>query len=208
MDCATDFILEGARGLRDSWRASRYDTFRFARGYVDAGPSGNSGASRTAHSGRIQYPGTMAMSDSTQHELGFPGSRRGNLHFRRGIYLLPSLMTVANMVCGFYAVMSTLKGEVADLDNAAKAIGFAIVFDSFDGFVARATGTSSEFGKQFDSHADMVMFVIAPAVLSFYWGVREVLPSGLVDIRRIHEIGWWGGVAFAVSCPWRMARGN
>jgi len=148
------------------------------------------------------------MSDSTQHELGFPGSRRGNLHFRRGIYLLPSLMTVANMVCGFYAVMSTLKGEIADLDNAAKAIGFAIVFDSFDGFVARATGTSSEFGKQFDSLADMVSFGIAPAVLAFSWGVRGILPSELVDIRRIHEIGWWVGLAFAVSCAWRLARFN
>ncbi len=103
------------------------------------------------------------MNNFEQHELGFPGSRRANLRLRRGIYLLPSLLTVANMVCGFYAVMSTLKGELADLDTAAKAIGFAIVFDSFDGFVARATGTSSEFGKQFDSLADMVSFGIAPA---------------------------------------------
>jgi CDP-diacylglycerol---serine O-phosphatidyltransferase len=148
------------------------------------------------------------MSDSTQHELGFPGARRANLRLRRGIYLLPSLMTVANMVCGFYAVMSTLKGEAADLDNAAKAIGFAIVFDSFDGFVARATGTSSEFGKQFDSLADMVSFGVAPAVLAFSWGVRNILPSDLVDIRRIHELGWWVGLAFAVSCAWRLARFN
>jgi CDP-diacylglycerol--serine O-phosphatidyltransferase len=150
----------------------------------------------------------MAMSDSTQHELGFPGTRGGKLHLRRGIYLLPSLMTVANMVCGFYAVMSTLKGELSDLDNAAKAIGFAIVFDSFDGFVARATGTSSEFGKQFDSLADMVSFGIAPAVLAFSWGVRGILPSDLVDIRRLHELGWWVGLAFAVSCAWRLARFN
>jgi len=74
--------------------------------------------------------------------------------------------------------------------------------------VARATGTSSEFGKQFDSLADMVSFGIAPAVLAFSWGVREILPSELVDIRRIHEIGWWVGLAFAVSCAWRLARFN
>jgi CDP-diacylglycerol--serine O-phosphatidyltransferase len=148
------------------------------------------------------------MSNFEQHELGFPGSRGANLRLRRGIYILPSLLTVANMVCGFYAVMSTLKGELSDLDNAAKAIGFAIVFDSFDGFVARATGTSSEFGKQFDSLADMVSFGIAPAVLAFTWGVRGILQSGLVDIRRIHEIGWWVGLAFAVCCAWRLARFN
>jgi len=102
----------------------------------------------------------------------------------------------------------TLKGELSDLDTAAKAIGFAIVFDSFDGFVARATGTSSEFGKQFDSLADMVSFGIAPAVLAFTWGVRGILPSELVDIRRIHEIGWWVGLAFAICCAWRLARFN
>jgi CDP-diacylglycerol--serine O-phosphatidyltransferase len=126
------------------------------------------------------------MSNSEQHELGFPGTRGANLRLRRGIYLLPSVLTVANLVCGFYAVMSTLKGELSDLDAAAKAIGFAIVFDSFDGFVARVTGTSSEFGKQFDSLADMVSFGIAPAVLAFTWGVRGILQSDLVDIRRIH----------------------
>jgi CDP-diacylglycerol--serine O-phosphatidyltransferase len=148
------------------------------------------------------------MNNFEQHELGFPGSRAGNLRLRRGIYLLPSLLTVANMVCGFYAVMSTLKGELSDLDNAAKAIGFAIVFDSFDGFVARATGTSSEFGKQFDSLADMVSFGIAPAALAFTWGVHGILASDIVDIRRIHEIGWWVGLAFAVCCAWRLARFN
>jgi CDP-diacylglycerol--serine O-phosphatidyltransferase len=148
------------------------------------------------------------MSNFEQHELGFPGSRAANLRLRRGIYLLPSLLTVANMVCGFYAVMSTLKGELSDLDNAAKAIGFAIVFDFFDGFVARATGTSSEFGKQFDSLADMVSFGIAPAVLAFTWGVRGILQSDVVDIRRVHEIGWWVGLAFAVCCAWRLARFN
>lgn len=148
------------------------------------------------------------MNNFEQHELGFPGSRAANLRLRRGIYLLPSLLTVANMVCGFYAVMSTLKGELSDLDNAAKAIGFAIVFDSFDGFVARATGTSSEFGKQFDSLADMVSFGIAPAVLAFTWGVRGILQSDVVDIRRVHEIGWWVGLAFAVCCAWRLARFN
>jgi len=148
------------------------------------------------------------MSDFEQHELGFPGSRRPNLKLRRGIYILPASMTVANMLCGFYAVMATLKGGGTDLDNAAKAIGLAIVFDTFDGFVARATGTSSEFGKQFDSLADMVSFGIAPAVLAFTWGVRGISESDFLDIRRLHQIGWWVALSFVICCAWRLARFN
>ena len=148
------------------------------------------------------------MSEFEQQELGFPGRRRPNLQLRRGIYLLPSMMTVANMLCGFYAIMSTLKGSGADLDNAGKAIGLAILFDSLDGFVARATGTSSEFGKQFDSLADMVSFGIAPAVLAFTWGVRGILETEFLDIRRIHEIGWWVALVFVICCAWRLARFN
>jgi CDP-diacylglycerol--serine O-phosphatidyltransferase len=94
------------------------------------------------------------------------------------------------------------------LDNAAKAIGFAILFDSFDGFVARATGTSSEFGKQFDSLADMVSFGIAPAALAFTWGVRGIAESDFLDIRRLHQIGWWVALVFVICCAWRLARFN
>jgi CDP-diacylglycerol--serine O-phosphatidyltransferase len=148
------------------------------------------------------------MSDFEQHELGFPGTRRASTKLRRGIYLLPALMTVANMLCGFYAVMATLKGGGTDLDNAAKALGFAILFDSFDGFVARATGTSSEFGKQFDSLADMVSFGIAPAVLAFAWGVRGIAETTFLDIRKLHEIGWWVVLTFVICCAWRLARFN
>jgi CDP-diacylglycerol---serine O-phosphatidyltransferase len=150
----------------------------------------------------------MEMNEFEQHELGFPGTRKANLRLRKGIYLLPSAMTVANMLCGFYAVMSTLRGGVTDLDNAAKAIGFAIVFDSFDGFVARATGTSSEFGKQFDSLADMVSFGIAPAALAFTWGVRGIAETDLLDIRKLHQIGWWVALSFVICCAWRLARFN
>jgi len=148
------------------------------------------------------------MNNFEQHELGFPGARRANLKLRRGIYLLPSSLTVANMLCGFYAVMATLKGGGTDLDNAAKAIGLAILFDSFDGFVARATGTSSEFGKQFDSLADMVSFGIAPAALAFAWGVRGIAETEFLDIRRLHQIGWWVALSFVICCAWRLARFN
>ena len=143
------------------------------------------------------------MSDFEQHELGFPGTRRTGLKLRRGIHLLPAFMTVGNMLCGFYAVMATVKGGSTDYDNAAKALGVAIVFDSFDGFVARATGTSSEFGKQFDSLADMVSFGIAPAVLGFAWGVRGIAETSFLDIRKLHEIGWWVALTFVICCAWR-----
>jgi CDP-diacylglycerol--serine O-phosphatidyltransferase len=148
------------------------------------------------------------MSDFEQHELGFPGSRRANLRLRRGIYLLPSFLTVANLLCGFYAIMSTLRGGITDLDNASKAIGMAIVFDSFDGFVARATGTASEFGKQFDSLADIVSFGIGPAVLAFTWGIHGISETPFLDVRHIHAIGWWVALSFVVCCAWRLARFN
>jgi CDP-diacylglycerol--serine O-phosphatidyltransferase len=83
-----------------------------------------------------------------------------NHRLRRGVYLLPSAFTVGNLLCGFYAVLATVKGGIVDLDYASRAIGLAIVFDAFDGFVARATHTNTEFGKQFDSLADMVSFDI------------------------------------------------
>lgn len=148
------------------------------------------------------------MNEYEQHELGFPGTHRANLRLRRGIYLLPSLLTVSNLLCGFYAVMATLKGGSTDIDNAAKAIGVAIVFDSFDGFVARATRTSSEFGKQFDSLADMVSFGIAPAALAFSWGVRGIAETDFLDIRKLHQIGWWVALWFVICCAWRLARFN
>lgn len=127
---------------------------------------------------------------------------------RRGIYLLPSFFTVLNLGCGYYAVLATLKGEVQDLDNAAKAIGLAILFDSLDGRIARMTGTNSEFGKQFDSLADIVSFGIAPAVLAFAWGVRGLLESEAAQARNLYQLGWVVMFAFVLSCAWRLARFN
>jgi CDP-diacylglycerol--serine O-phosphatidyltransferase len=74
--------------------------------------------------------------------------------------------------------------------------------------VARATGTSSEFGKQFDSLADMVSFGIAPAALAFTWGVRGIAETDRLDIRRLHQIGWWVALVFVICCAWRLARFN
>src|ERR1700682_4027490 len=110
-----------------------------------------------------------------QHEIPFKEKRFRGQKFRRGVYLLPSLFTAANLLCGYYAVVASLVGGAEQFDHAAKAIGLAILFDSMDGRVARMTGTNTEFGVQLDSLADVCSFGIAPAVMAYAWGVRSLL---------------------------------
>src|SRR5258708_2530524 len=140
------------------------------------------------------------MNEDSQQDFGFSDVR--NHRLRRGIYLLPSAMTVANLLCGFYAILATVKGGVTDLDNASRAIGLAILFDALDGFVARATKTNTEFGKQFDSLADMVSFGIAPAILAFSWGARTMLESEAVEGYHVYQLAWLVSLAFAVCGAW------
>ena len=127
---------------------------------------------------------------------------------RRGVYILPGIFTVANLLCGYYAVLATLEGAPSDLDNAARAIGIAILFDSLDGRVARAMGTNSEFGKQFDSLADVVSFGIAPAFLAYVWGVRAMAAFESPQALHLVQLGWLIGFFFVVCCAWRLARFN
>jgi CDP-diacylglycerol---serine O-phosphatidyltransferase len=146
------------------------------------------------------------MKETDQHEFGFIEPR--NRRLRRGVYLLPGAFTVGNLLCGFYAILATVKGGVVDFDYAARAIGFAILFDAFDGFVARATHTSTEFGKQFDSLADMVSFGIAPAILAYTWGVRTIAQSDAPQAHHIYDLAWVVSLAFTLCCAWRLARFN
>lgn len=148
------------------------------------------------------------MGDFAQHEIPFEGRRFRNPKLRRGIFLLPSLFTVANMLCGYYAVVASLMGGADDFDRAAKAIGFAILFDSLDGRVARLTGTNTEFGVQFDSLADVISFGIAPAVLAYAWGFRSLPERGSALIQQIGEFAWVMCLVFAICCAWRLARFN
>src|ERR1700760_3061188 len=108
MDCATNRRLEERRRRGDARRASGYDTVRFAGGYLVAEERGNIGEDRRSRFRRIERSGPLEMNNFKQHELGFPGGH-ANRQLRRGIYLVPSVLTVANMLCGFYAVMATLK---------------------------------------------------------------------------------------------------
>jgi CDP-diacylglycerol---serine O-phosphatidyltransferase len=143
-----------------------------------------------------------------QHEIPFSGRRVRNPLRRRGIFLLPSLFTGANLLCGYYAVVASLSGSWEDFDHAAKAIGLAILFDSIDGRVARMTGTNTEFGVQFDSLADVVSFGIAPAVMAFAWGVKT-LPDQLSQLFEfVSKLGWVCCLAFLICCAWRLARFN
>ena len=113
---------------------------------------------------------------------------------RRGIYFLPSLFTVANIFAGFYSIVSSMKG---DLELAAILIGWAILLDTLDGRVARMANATSEFGKQFDSLADVVSFGVAPGVLAYTWALN-LWP----------RIGWLACFLFLICGLMRLARFN
>jgi CDP-diacylglycerol---serine O-phosphatidyltransferase len=113
---------------------------------------------------------------------------------RRGAYLLPSLLTLGNLGCGYACIVFALRN---DFDQAAMLIGIAVVLDMLDGRVARLTGTSSAFGVEFDSMADVVSFGIAPAVLCFAWGLQQ-----------FGQAGWAAGFLFLAGAAIRLARFN
>jgi len=131
-----------------------------------------------------------------------------NHRLRRGVYILPSAFTVANLLCGYYAVLATLDGRAVDFNNAAGAIGFAYLFDSMDGRVARAMGTESAFGREFDSLADVVSFGIAPAFLAYAWGIHAIPLSGAPEALHLIQLGWLVGFFYVACCAWRLARFN
>ena len=96
---------------------------------------------------------------------------------RKGMYILPSLFTAANIAMGYYAILQVTHANAAEpwhFDFAAKAIGFAVLFDGLDGRIARMTRTSSNFGRELDSLADVITFGVAPALLAWMWGFRQL----------------------------------
>src|SRR5258708_30765525 len=148
------------------------------------------------------------MTEPEQHEMPFIEKRTRRARLRRGIFLIPSLFTVANLLCGYYASIAALVGGKEDFDHAAKAIGLAILFDSMDGRIARMTGTNTEFGVQFDSLADGVSFGIAPSVLAYAWGVRSLPGQDTGVVQQLGEMGWVLCLWFLICCAWRLARVN
>jgi CDP-diacylglycerol--serine O-phosphatidyltransferase len=141
--------------------------------------------------------------------------RRG---IKKGLYLIPSLFTTANILMGFFAITSSLRAfqmlavgtpeamtRAAQLfDAAAMFIGWAFVFDALDGRIARMTKTTTEIGVQFDSIADVVTFGIAPAVLAYTWGYGSAFREGTDP----HNLGWFLSFMFLMCGSFRLARFN
>jgi CDP-diacylglycerol--serine O-phosphatidyltransferase len=120
--------------------------------------------------------------------------RRTPTKIRRGIYILPNLLTTGNLLCGFWSIISVFQERFY---LAAVAILLASVFDVFDGKVAKLSGATSKFGMQYDSLADLVSFGIAPALLAFSWALR---PYG--------KFGWLAAFLFVACGAIRLARFN
>jgi CDP-diacylglycerol--serine O-phosphatidyltransferase len=147
------------------------------------------------------------------------------------MYVLPSLFTVGTLLCGYYAILSTQRaGEllaaaaaatlvskaaelgalaVGALDNASKAIGWAIVFDGLDGRIARMTNTASPFGRELDSLADVTTFGVAPAVLAYVWGVRAMGElASAQTLQNVREVALILTFAYVICGAARLARFN
>lgn len=138
---------------------------------------------------------------------------------KKGLYLLPSAFTAANIGMGYFAVMAALRGfqlmgdgpegggvqaATVHFDNASRAIGWAILFDTLDGRIARLTKTTTELGIQLDSIADVLTFGIAPAVLVYAWGYGGAFPEG----SHLHKLGWFISFMFLICGALRLARFN
>jgi CDP-diacylglycerol--serine O-phosphatidyltransferase len=130
------------------------------------------------------------------------------------MYILPSLFTTANMALGYYAILEVMHANAIDywhLDNAAKAIGFAVLFDGLDGRIARMTGTSSDFGRELDSLADVITFGIAPAMLAWSWGFHLMPPVFLSEGQwhiKLTQLGAIASFLFLIAGASRLARFN
>ncbi len=113
---------------------------------------------------------------------------------RRGVFLLPNLLTTGVLFSGFFAVVSAING---DFITAAIAVYVAMVLDGLDGRVARLTNTQSEFGAQYDSLSDLVAFGLAPALIAYLWALHE-----------LGNLGWVAAFFYATTAALRLARFN
>jgi CDP-diacylglycerol--serine O-phosphatidyltransferase len=151
----------------------------------------------------------------TTDEVERPNPQRRGV--KKGLYLLPSAFTAGNIGMGFLSVMESLRGfqilggAAPDLvtasehfDRAAIAIGFALLFDTIDGRIARLTKTTTEIGVQLDSIADVVTFGVAPAVLAYVWGYGSTLLEG----TDLHRFAFFLSFMYLICGAFRLARYN
>lgn len=120
---------------------------------------------------------------------------------RKGIYLLPNLLTTGALFAGFYAIIAAIDGNFR---ASAWAIFAAMFLDGLDGRVARLTSTSSEFGKEYDALSDMVSFGLAPAIVTYQWGVARLAEYGVAWGR----LGWLAAFLYCAAAAFRLARFN
>ena len=157
-------------------------------------------ATRSLDAGpKLAYdPGPMEQPDSQSDPPAEPGSgpRR-----RRAIYLLPNLLTTGALFSGFYGIVAAIDGN---FERAGMAIFVAMIFDTLDGRIARLTHTESAFGKEYDSLSDMVSFGLAPAIVSYQWGVARIAEYG----RAWGRFGWLAAFFYCAAAAMRLARFN
>ncbi len=118
---------------------------------------------------------------------------------RKGIYLLPNLLTTAGLFAGFYSIVAAMHGRY---EAAAIAVFIAIVTDGLDGRVARLTNTASDFGAEYDSLSDMVCFGLAPALVMYEWSLIHMANIGWA------KLGWLAAFFYAATAALRLARFN
>src|SRR5450759_21052 len=141
---------------------------------------------------------------------------------RRAAYARPTLFTAGNIFLGYLSILRSFKGAMVAASGAAgaagapehfaiaaKAIGAAMFLDGLDGRIARMTNTTSDFGREMDSLADVISFGIAPAVLAFAWGVQFLDPSIDPFMReQVHRAGYFISFLFLLCGSARLARFN
>jgi CDP-diacylglycerol--serine O-phosphatidyltransferase len=120
---------------------------------------------------------------------------------RRGVYWLPNLLTTGALFAGFYAIVAAIDLR---FEYAGIAVFVAMIFDGLDGRVARWTHTASAFGKEYDSLSDMVSFGVAPAIVTYQWGVARIAEYGPLWRR----VGWLVCFFYAAAAALRLARFN
>jgi CDP-diacylglycerol--serine O-phosphatidyltransferase len=134
-----------------------------------------------------------------------PRKSKNDARIQRSLSIVPSLFTIGNVFCGYYSIVSTLRG---DWDRAAILIGIGYVLDGLDGRIARLTKTTSDFGIQLDSIADIVTFGVAPAILAFSWGLGATEKLDGTAAKHVHQFGSLAAFAFVVCGALRLARFN
>jgi CDP-diacylglycerol---serine O-phosphatidyltransferase len=150
-----------------------------------------------------------------QRHLGVAPSPAPHKGLRKGVYVVPSLFTAMNILCGFFSLMTTMsgfslleRGAVAEattrFDHAALAIGIAFLFDSLDGRIARMTRSTTEIGIQLDSLADVVSFGMAPAMLVYAWGYGTVFRGW----ENASQLAWFLSFMYVICGGFRLARFN